>query len=131
MVAHAQVQQSYEFVTNLAFGVTTMHNPSFDTLSGFADAELVRAGTSARHFQRSCAERVCSTLREAVWLCCRVHHAPGRKLGPRIHLTGTIVYGADGTNRCEINTDNDAMDRLQQCARLRNKRLTPGVCAHA
>jgi len=39
---------------------------------------------------------------------------PGRKLGPRIHLTGTIVYGADGTSRCEINTDNDAMDRLQQ-----------------
>ena len=41
----SQVQRSYEFITNLAFGVTTMHNPSLDTLSGFVDAELVRSGT--------------------------------------------------------------------------------------
>ena len=40
----AQVQRSYEFITNLAFGVTTLHNPSLDTVSGFADAELVRSG---------------------------------------------------------------------------------------
>jgi len=48
-------------VVNLAFGVTTMHNPSYDTVYGFSDAELVRSGL---------------------------------KLGPRIFLTGTIVYGA-------------------------------------
>jgi hypothetical protein len=50
MCLHApcQVQRSYEFVTNLAFGVTTLHNPSLDTLSGFADAELVRSGTTRR-----------------------------------------------------------------------------------
>jgi len=66
-VARAQVQQSYEFVTNLAFGVTTMHNPSFDTLSGFADAELVRAGTATAPAQRSGAEGVGSTLGEVAW----------------------------------------------------------------
>lgn len=38
------VQQSYEFVSTLAFGVTTVHNPSLDTIVGFADAELIKAG---------------------------------------------------------------------------------------
>lgn len=51
-----------------------MHNPSYDTLYGFADAELVRSGL---------------------------------KIGPRIFLTGTIVYGAAGGYRCEIE-DLDA-----------------------
>ena len=48
-------------MVNLAFGVTTVHNPSYDTIYGFTDAELVRSG---------------------------------KKIGPRIFLTGTILYGA-------------------------------------
>jgi len=39
-----KVVQNWQFVLNLAFGVTTMHNPSADTYSVFADAELVKSG---------------------------------------------------------------------------------------
>jgi hypothetical protein len=38
------VQQSWQMLLNLAFGVTTLHNPSTNTLNHFADAELVRSG---------------------------------------------------------------------------------------
>eukprot|EP00735_Rhodelphis_limneticus_P002371 TRINITY_DN1321_c0_g1::TRINITY_DN1321_c0_g1_i1::g.20035::m.20035 TRINITY_DN1321_c0_g1::TRINITY_DN1321_c0_g1_i1::g.20035 ORF type:complete len:1153 (+),score=393.41,sp/Q3SGT4/TOLB_THIDA/27.36/5e-06,Amidohydro_5/PF13594.1/1e-11,Amidohydro_5/PF13594.1/5.1e+03,PD40/PF07676.7/1.3e+03,PD40/PF07676.7/1.7e+03,PD40/PF07676.7/2.8e+02,PD40/PF07676.7/0.00012,PD40/PF07676.7/24,PD40/PF07676.7/2.8e+03,PD40/PF07676.7/2.4,PD40/PF07676.7/2.4,PD40/PF07676.7/1.2e+04,PD40/PF07676.7/2.2e+03,PD40/PF07676.7/3.6e+03,Ami len=41
------VQDSWEFDINLAFGVTTLHNPSADSLVVFADAELVKAGLKA------------------------------------------------------------------------------------
>jgi len=75
------VHQSWEFVVNLAFGVTTMHNPSYDTVYGFTDAELVRAGL---------------------------------KLGPRIFLTGTIIYGAGGSSRCEIDDLSSAISALQR-----------------
>ena len=50
----------------------------------------------------------------------------GRKLGPRLHSTGTIVYGADGTARCEINSLLDATDRLRQYAGVEETR--PSVC---
>eukprot|EP00004_Rigifila_ramosa_P003768 TRINITY_DN1400_c0_g1_i1.p1 TRINITY_DN1400_c0_g1~~TRINITY_DN1400_c0_g1_i1.p1 ORF type:complete len:1126 (+),score=293.81 TRINITY_DN1400_c0_g1_i1:230-3379(+) len=73
------VQQNWEFVANMAFGVTTMHNPSASTVNVFSDAELVRSG---------------------------------RKLGSRLLSTGTIIYGADGTARCEINSDADAVAAL-------------------
>ena len=56
-----KVQQSWEFVLNMAYGVTTVHNPSADTVAVFSDAELVKSG---------------------------------KKLGPRIFSTGTILYGA-------------------------------------
>lgn len=42
--ADYKVKNSWEFLVNLAFGVTTLHNPSADTLSVFRDAEYVRAG---------------------------------------------------------------------------------------
>jgi len=37
-------QQDWEFVVSLAFGTTTLHNPSVDTLSSFTDRELVLNG---------------------------------------------------------------------------------------
>jgi hypothetical protein len=40
-----KVKNSWEFYVNLAFGVTTLHNPSADTISIFRDAEYVRAGS--------------------------------------------------------------------------------------
>lgn len=39
-----KVVNSWEFLVNLAFGVTTLHNPSHPTLDVFIDVELVRAG---------------------------------------------------------------------------------------
>lgn len=42
--ADYKVKASWEFFANLAYGVTTVHNPSADTVSIFTDAELVRAG---------------------------------------------------------------------------------------
>lgn len=38
------MSSSFIIISYLLLGVTTMHNPSSDTLSVFADAELVRAG---------------------------------------------------------------------------------------
>ena len=40
-------EQSWPLVANLAFGVTTAHDPSNDTETVFATSELVRAGTEA------------------------------------------------------------------------------------
>jgi imidazolonepropionase-like amidohydrolase/Tol biopolymer transport system component len=37
-------QQHWGYYTNLAFGVTTMHDPSSDTEMAFANSELLRAG---------------------------------------------------------------------------------------
>lgn len=42
--ADYKVKASWEFFANLAYGVTTVHNPSADTVSIFTDAELVRSG---------------------------------------------------------------------------------------
>eukprot|EP00026_Physarum_polycephalum_P003102 Phypoly_transcript_03111.p1 GENE.Phypoly_transcript_03111~~Phypoly_transcript_03111.p1 ORF type:complete len:824 (+),score=125.62 Phypoly_transcript_03111:125-2473(+) len=39
-----KVYADWEMFVNLAFGVTTLHNPSADTLYVFQDAELIRAG---------------------------------------------------------------------------------------
>ncbi len=76
-----KVQQSWQMLLNLAYGVTTLHNPSIDTLDHFEDAELVKAG---------------------------------KKLGPRLFATGTILYGADGGFRTEINDMDDARAALQR-----------------
>jgi Tol biopolymer transport system component/imidazolonepropionase-like amidohydrolase len=37
-------QQSWPYLSNLAFGVTTLHNPSAGTAMVFSEAEMVRAG---------------------------------------------------------------------------------------
>ena len=84
-----------------------MHNPSLDTLSGFVDAELVRSGTGILCLMVWCA------LLTYMYPWARPA-SPGQKLGPRLHSTGTIVYGADGNARCEINSLQDARDRLNQ-----------------
>jgi hypothetical protein len=76
-----KVQQSWQMLLNLAYGVTTLHNPSTSTLDHFEDAELIKAG---------------------------------RKLGPRMFATGTILYGADGGSRTEVNDMDDALAALQR-----------------
>ena len=69
-------QSSWPLAANLAFGVTTSHDPSNDTETVFTNAELIRAG---------------------------------RKLGPRLFSTGTILYGAE--------TPFKAVDRIvRRCA---------------
>lgn len=37
-------QQNWAYYTNLAFGITTMHDPSATTETVFSQAELVKAG---------------------------------------------------------------------------------------
>lgn len=79
-----KVKADWEMFVNLAFGVTTMHNPSADTLSTLADAELIRAG---------------------------------KKVGPRVYTTGTVIYGAGGPLHCEISSLDEAtfyLKTLQQ-----------------
>lgn len=75
------VEQSWEFLVNLAFGVTTLHNPSADTAAVFSDAELVQSG---------------------------------KKIGPRIFSTGTVIYGGGGPLHCEIDSIEDARTALRR-----------------
>jgi Tol biopolymer transport system component/imidazolonepropionase-like amidohydrolase len=65
----------------LAFGVTTIHDPSNDTQGIFSVSEMVKAGTA---------------------------------LGPRVFSTGTIIYGAAGSYRAEIDSLEDAKFHLQR-----------------
>ncbi|MGY6518466.1 MAG: amidohydrolase family protein [Lysobacteraceae bacterium] len=74
-------QQNWAYYANLAFGVTTLHDPSATTEFVFSQAELVRAGAM---------------------------------VGPRIFSTGTILYGADGDFRAEINSLDDARAHLRR-----------------
>jgi imidazolonepropionase-like amidohydrolase/Tol biopolymer transport system component len=76
-------QQNWHSDASLAFGVTTVHDPSNDTGQVFSAAELARAGM----------------LR-----------------APRIFSTGTILYGAAGDFKAEIDSLDDArahIDRLK------------------
>ncbi|MFZ4576484.1 MAG: amidohydrolase family protein [Phycisphaerales bacterium] len=66
---------------NLAFGVTTIHDPSNDTEAIFAASELAKAG---------------------MILC------------PRTFSTGTILYGAAGAYKAEIESLDDAMFHLSR-----------------
>jgi len=68
-------QKSWLNYASLAFGVTTIHDPSNHSESVFASGELVKAG---------------------------------RTVGPRIYSTGTILYGASGSYRAEVNSLADA-----------------------
>jgi len=101
------VQQSYEFVSTLAFGVTTVHNPSLDTIVGFADAELIKAGKK---------KKITKVLLSCLFFTCYLFFffCAGKKIGPRIHTTGTILYGADGTYRVEVTELEDALENLRR-----------------
>ena len=74
-------QQNWAYYTNLAFGITTMHDPSATTEFVFSEAELQKAG---------------------------------RMVGPRIFSTGTILYGADGDFKAEVNSLDDARSHLRR-----------------
>ena len=65
----------------LAFGITTVHDPSNDTQGIFSASEMVKGGVA---------------------------------LGPRIFSTGTIIYGAAGSYRAEIESLEDAKFHLQR-----------------
>jgi imidazolonepropionase-like amidohydrolase/Tol biopolymer transport system component len=74
-------QKHWEYYANLAYGVTTTHDPSVNTEITFAQSEMVKAGSIA---------------------------------GPRIFSTGTILYGADGDFKAEINSLEDAKSALRR-----------------
>jgi imidazolonepropionase-like amidohydrolase/Tol biopolymer transport system component len=65
----------------LAFGVTTIHDPSNDTSEIFAAAEMTRAGLIS---------------------------------GPRTFSTGTILYGAAGDIKAEVDSLDDARAHLRR-----------------
>ena len=74
-------QQNWINVANLAFGVTTIHDPSNDTESIFAASELAKSGAI---------------------------------LAPRIFSTGTILYGAAGSFKAEVDSLEDARSHLRR-----------------
>ena len=74
-------QRNWVMYASLGFGVTTVHDPSNDTSTVFAAAEMARAGLIT---------------------------------APRIFSTGTILYGAGGDFRAEINSLDDARFHLKR-----------------
>lgn len=78
-------QKHWEYHANLAFGVTTTHDPSANSEITFAQSEMVKAGILT---------------------------------GPRIFSTGTILYGADGDFKAEINGLDDARSTLRRMKAL-------------
>lgn len=74
-------QKHWEYYANLAYGVTTTHDPSVNSEITFAQSEMVKAGVLT---------------------------------GPRIFSTGTILYGADGDFKAEINSLEDAKSALRR-----------------
>ena len=74
-------QQSWVNYATLAFGVTTIHDPSNDTNAIFSASELAKAGMI---------------------------------VAPRTFSTGTILYGAGGNGRAEINSLDDAKSHLRR-----------------
>lgn len=74
-------QHNWGRYADLAFGVTTIHDPSNDTESIFAASELQRVGAVVQ---------------------------------PRTFSTGTILYGASGSFRAEVNSLDDALFHLQR-----------------
>ncbi|HTY41937.1 MAG TPA: amidohydrolase family protein [Thermoanaerobaculia bacterium] len=76
-------QQNWHSDASLAFGVTTVHDPSNDTAEVFSAAELARAGM----------------LR-----------------APRIFSTGTILYGAAGDFKADVDSLDDALAHLRRMA---------------
>ena len=74
-------QQNWVTDAGLAFGVTTIHDPSNDTGEIFSTAELARAGMIR---------------------------------GPRVFSTGTILYGAAGDFKADIDSLDDARAHLRR-----------------
>lgn len=74
-------QQSWVNYARLAFGITTIHDPSNSTHGTFAASEMIRAG---------------------------------KILGPRTFSTGTILYGAAGSYKAEIENLEDARFHLRR-----------------
>ncbi len=76
-----QPESSWLALCELAFGVTTVHDPSHDTQEIFAASELARAGSV---------------------------------VAPRTYSTGTILYGAAGEFKAEIESLDDARFHLSR-----------------
>lgn len=74
-------QKNWVQYARLAFGITTIHDPSNSTHGIFAASEMVKAGVV---------------------------------LGPRTFSTGTILYGAAGSYKAEIESLEDARFHLQR-----------------
>jgi len=74
-------EQSWPLVANLAYGVTTSHDPSNDSEMVFTNSEMIRAG---------------------------------KKLGPRLYSTGTILYGAETPFKAVIESYDDALRHLRR-----------------
>jgi Tol biopolymer transport system component/imidazolonepropionase-like amidohydrolase len=74
-------QQNWVDLARLAFGVTTIHDPSNNTHSIFAASELAKSGGI---------------------------------LAPRTFSTGTILYGATGSNKAVIDSLDDALFHLKR-----------------
>ena len=74
-------QRNWVDYARLAFGVTTIHDPSNDTHSIFAASEMTKAGVI---------------------------------IAPRTFSTGTILYGATGSYKAEINKLDDALFHLKR-----------------
>jgi imidazolonepropionase-like amidohydrolase len=74
-------ERSWEAHAALAFGVTTIHDPSNDTSTFFAASEMQRAGLIT---------------------------------APRLFSTGTILYGAAGDFKAEVDSLDDARAHLRR-----------------
>lgn len=74
-------RENWAYYANLAFGVTTLHDPSASTEMVFSQSELQKAGII---------------------------------VGPRVYSTGTILYGADGDFKVDINSLDDARSHLRR-----------------
>lgn len=93
-----KVYADWEMFVNLAFGkfplllffpyfdlgVTTLHNPSADTISVFQDAELIRAGKKV-----------------TINLMCNI--ITSIQVGPRVFSTGSIIFGNGGPSHCDVS----------------------------
>jgi len=74
-------QRSWISYASLAFGVTTLHDPSNDSGEIFTQGEMQRAGLT---------------------------------VAPRIFSTGTILYGAKGDFRADVDSLGDALMHLRR-----------------
>ena len=74
-------EENWQLFANLAYGVTTAHDPSNDSREVFAAADLQKAG---------------------------------KIVAPRIFSTGTILYGALGAYRAEIDSLEDARAHVRR-----------------
>ncbi|KAI9293907.1 hypothetical protein K502DRAFT_293059 [Neoconidiobolus thromboides FSU 785] len=75
------VQGHWEQQLQLAYGVTTQHNPSYDNVDNYVEQDYERSG---------------------------------RLVAPRLFGTGSILYGAAGPYRVEINSIEDALSALRR-----------------